>query len=150
MSMEWNLLIKKFDENAKLPVRSTDFSAAYDLFALEEGIVPRRSHSIIRTGIAIRIPVLPEPFKVYASIRSRSGLSAKFQIETGAGVIDYDYVNEIKVILHNHSDCDYNYSKHDRIAQLILEVHITPPILEVIDFDSVKTNRIGGFGSTGY
>ncbi len=147
--MEYNFLIKKLDEEAKIPVKSTDFSAAYDIFSLESGIVLARNKSIIRTGIAIRIPQLPEPLKVYGNIRPRSGLSAKFSLETGAGIIDYDYVDEIKVILYNHSDKDYVFAKHDRIAQLILEVHITPPVVEVDKFPDIKTNRTGGFGSTG-
>ncbi len=147
--MEFNLTIKKIEANAKAPVKSTDFSAAYDLYALQAGKIPARGKTIIRTGIAIRMPILPEPFKVYGSIRPRSGLSAKFGLETGAGIIDYDYVDEIKVILFNHTDIDYEYLVHDRIAQLILEVHITPPVVEVDEFEPIKTNRIGGFGSTG-
>jgi dUTP pyrophosphatase len=148
-TMELNLVVKKLDAHAKAPIRSTDFSAAYDLYALEDGKIPMQGKAIIRTGVAIRLPKLPEPFKVYGSIRSRSGLSAKFSLETGAGVIDYDYVDEIRVILHNHGNSDYSYLSHDRIGQLILEVHITPPVIEVEEFEPIETNRIGGFGSTG-
>jgi deoxyuridine 5'-triphosphate nucleotidohydrolase len=145
-----SLQVIKLQENAKLPVRSTDYAAGYDLYSLEDGVIPAKGKSIIKTGIAVRIPQISAPYRVYASIRSRSGLSAKYGIEVGAGVIDADYDKEIKVILHNHEDVEYIYNKHERIAQMILEVHITPGIVEVDKFEELISNRTGGFGSTGF
>ncbi len=143
------LQVKKVDPEAKLPICSTQSAAGYDLYALNEGVVPPRDKSIIRTGICIRMPTLPFPFRIYGRICSRSGLSAKFNLETGAGVIDIDYKDELMVILHNHSDEPYRYCKHDRIAQLVLEVHTSPKIEEVEEFDALDSDRVGGFGSTG-
>lgn len=155
MNNNLKLQVKKLNPDAKLPVRSTNHAAAYDLYALEDGtIYPSKidyDAHIIATGVAIKIPNnLPEPFRVYGSIRSRSGLSAKHRLEVGAGVIDSDYSHEIKVIIYNHGKDVFKYKKHDRIAQLILEVHITPDILKVDDLDVLENNnRMGGFGSTG-
>lgn len=146
--MDFVLEVKKLHTDAKIPVRSTDYAAAYDLYALEDGIIDARSKSIIRTGIAIRIPILKD-YMLYGSIRSRSGLSAKFNLETGAGVIDYDYSDEVRVILYNHGNEAYSYKKHDRIAQLILEMIATPSVKEVEELSKVVSNRNGGFGSTG-
>jgi dUTP pyrophosphatase len=143
------LKIKKLDPCALAPVRATDNSAAYDLYSIYGGNIKPMGKSIIKTGISVQIPTLSEPFKVYGRIASRSGLSAKYGLEVGAGVIDADYDKEICVILHNHSETEYSYNPYERIAQLILEVHITPPIIEVDNLDTVNSNRIGGFGSTG-
>lgn len=143
------LQVKKLHKNAVLPKRSTDYAAGYDLYALDAGVIPPRSKSILKTGIAIRLPILEPPYAVYGSIRSRSGLSAKHNLEVGAGVIDFDYTNEICVILHNHSDLEYAYKSGDRIAQLVLEVNITPDIHEVPEFSIIESTRTGGFGSTG-
>jgi dUTP pyrophosphatase len=153
------LKVIKLSPEAKLPTRATEYDAGYDLYALNEGEIAPNTHSIIPLGIAIRLPVLPYPYKIYGSIRSRSGLSAKNNIEVGAGVIDYSYTKEVCVILHNHNlynnlhiygDKIFKYKKHDRIAQLILEVHVTPDVEEVKEFDVLKNNsRNGGFGSTG-
>ena len=40
-------------------------------------------------------------------IAPRSGLAAKNFIDTGAGVIDADYRGEVKVLLFNHSEKDF-------------------------------------------
>lgn len=42
----------------------------------------------------------------------------------------------------------FQVKKGDRIAQLLLEKIITPPVLEVDDLDSTERGA-GGFGSTG-
>lgn len=93
------------------------------------------------------------PEGTYGRIAPRSGLAVKSGISTGAGVIDADYRGEVKVLLFNHSDADFNIEKGDRIAQLILERIYTPEI-EVLDDNAweVENNTergAGGFGSTG-
>ena len=40
-------------------------------------------------------------------IAPRSGLAVKNFIDTGAGVIDADYRGQVKVLLFNHSDDDF-------------------------------------------
>ena len=54
-------------------------------------------------------------------IAPRSGLASKNFIDTGAGVIDADYRGQVKVLLFNHGETDFEISEGDRIAQLILE-----------------------------
>jgi dUTP pyrophosphatase len=143
------LNVKLTHEHAKVPIRGTPDSAGYDLYALMSGVVPPRGKSIVRTGICIQMPVLPMPYlSLYGSIRSRSGLSAKHDIEVGAGVIDSGYTDEIKVILRNNSDTEFRYEQGDRIAQLVLEVYWKTDQVKVVDYIP-PTNRTGGFGSTG-
>lgn len=78
----------------------------------------------------------------------RSGLAAKHSIDVGAGVVDHDYRGNVGVILFNFSDKDFQVSVGDRIAQLILERIMTPPVVEVDELDAT-TRGAGGFGSTG-
>lgn len=40
-------------------------------------------------------------------VAPRSGLAVKNYIDTGAGVIDADYRGQVKVLLFNHSDNDF-------------------------------------------
>ena len=53
-------------------------------------------------------------------IYSRSSLSMK-DIEVGSGVIDSGFRGVIYVVLHSHSDREYNVSVRDRMAQIISE-----------------------------
>jgi dUTP pyrophosphatase len=130
--------------NTKLPAYASNDAAGIDLFASESGIVPAWGKSIVPTGCAIRMPV-----GVYGRIASRSGLSAKNDIEVGAGVIDIDYTGEIKVILRNFSDTPYEYNMEKAIAQLILTRYTTADIKEIAYMSEIKTKRgAGGFGST--
>ena len=138
--------------SASPPERGTDKSAGYDLKSSENCIIPSRSRKAIKTGVKV---VLPS--STYGRIASRSGLSFKFGIEVGAGVIDEDYQNELMVILHNHSDQDFEVKEKDRIAQLIVEPVVYPTTL-IQDMNgqitttsgSIRSIRgLGGFGSTG-
>jgi len=141
--MQSNLQILKLDPNAKFPKRQTEGSAGYDLYSLIPGSVKPRSHVMIPTGIAAKLPL-----NTYARIASRSGLSLRNGIEVGGGVIDSDYFpGHIQIILFNHSDDEFQFDMHTRIAQLIITSILTPEIGEI--FERGKNNNHGGFGSTG-
>lgn len=64
------------------------------------------------------------------TIAARSSLSWHNSIEVGGGVVDLDK-NPVFVILFNLSDTDFQVKIGDGIAQLVIEVHATPEILEV-------------------
>jgi len=75
-------------------------------------------------------------------------MAVKHQIAVNAGVIDSDYTGEIKVVLANMSDQDYQIQNGDRIAQLITEKIVESDCYQVPELG--KTNRgQQGFGSTG-
>ena len=81
-------------------------------------------------------------------IAPRSGLASKHFIDTGAGVIDADYRGQVKVLLFNHNEADFEIKEGDRVAQLVLERIATPEVVEVEELaESVR--GAGGFGSTG-
>lgn len=143
------LLVVKFHEDAKAPVRATEYSAGYDIFAIADGEVEPWKHALIRTGIAIRLPDTSDGSLHYAKLKSRSSLSVKYGIEVGAGTIDLDFTKEMHVVLRNFSDVVFTYKKHDRIAQMIIEKCSTPSVRVVTEFPELKSDRVGGFGSTG-
>lgn len=64
---------------------------------------------------------MPLTFRIDGRIAPRSGLASKNFIDTGAGVIDADYRGQVKVLLFNHAETDFQIKKGDRIAQLVLE-----------------------------
>ena len=135
--------------DAKYPVIKTSGSAGYDLYSSEAATIEPRGQAIIPTGIAVKIPN-----GCVGLIWPRSGLSAKFRVETGAGVIDSDYTGEIKVILYNHSDEPVELGKHERVAQMVVTpCYNSPPeavYKQTIDMFAEKNERGDkGFGSSG-
>ena len=81
-------------------------------------------------------------------IAPRSGLAVKHFIDTGAGVIDADYRGQVKVLLFNHSEVDFEIKEGERIAQLVLERIWTPEVVVVEELEE-SVRGVGGFGSTG-
>jgi dUTP pyrophosphatase len=84
----------------------------------------------------------------YGRIAPRSGLASAHGISVLAGVIDADYRGEIGVMLHNTGEFPVTISHGQRIAQLILEVCLNLPIVEVDSLDETARGA-HGFGSTG-
>lgn len=138
------LLFKKLQEQAILPTRGSEHAAGLDLYSIEDTVVPGRGRKGIATGIAVAIP---DGF--YGRIAPRSGLAAKFGIDTLAGVVDRDYRGELICMLANHSDEDFSIKVGDRVAQFVLEAIILPEPLFVEELP-VTTRGADGFGSTGH
>jgi dUTP pyrophosphatase len=135
--------IKKLSSDAILPTRGSIGAVGYDLYSNYDGVIPTSERMLISTGIAV---VLPKG--VYGRVAPRSGLAVKHGVQVGAGVIDPDYTGEVKVVLFNHGEKDFEVKKGDRIAQLVLEKCETPLIEEISIVDDTERGS-GGFGSTG-
>jgi dUTP pyrophosphatase len=88
------------------------------------------------------------PVGYMMQVKPRSGLAAKFAIDTGAGVIDCDYRGEIKIVLFNHSNDDFEIKQYDRIAQGEIRPVYTANFITVDEHDET-TRGSKGFGSSG-
>ncbi|KAH8830626.1 dUTPase-like protein [Flagelloscypha sp. PMI_526] len=137
------LLIKRLSPKAKLPTRGSAISAGYDLYSAERKTVPAHGRALVDTQISIAVPL-----GTYGRISPRSGLAAKFGIDTGAGVIDADYHGNIFALLFNHSDEPFEVEEGDRVAQLVIEKIENPEIVEVQELP-YSARGTKGFGSTG-
>lgn len=139
--------VKKLNDKAVLPQRSTPGSAGADLRAMTDGPVTVLPHKtvMLSTGIAVEIP---EGYVglIYArsSLGSKRGLAPANKV----GVIDSDYRGEIKVALHNHSDDTQTVEPGERVAQLVV-VPFLPAVYEEAEDISDTQRGTGGFGSTG-
>ena len=138
-----SLCVKRLTHDAVLPTRGSNDAAGYDLYSTDQIIIPPTRRALVGTSIAILMPN-----GVYGRVAPRSGLAVKHGIQVGAGVIDSDYTGEVRVVLFNHGDRDFEVKKGDRIAQLILEKCDTPRV-EEIGFLEETDRGSGGFGSTG-
>ncbi len=117
--------------------------AGADLTASEKTVIPARERLLVATGVRLEIPE-----RHVGLIWPRSGLAVKKGIDCGAGVIDSHYRGEIKVLLFNHSDTEFQIEPGDRIAQILIQK------VERVEFFpadqlSETTRSDGGFGSTG-
>ena len=87
---------------ATLPFRGTIGSTAYDLYPLQEEIIPPNTRKQISTGLSCEFPPT-----LYGHVTSRSGMSVKHSVDVVPRVLDSDYQGPIGVLLHNHSDKPY-------------------------------------------
>ncbi len=144
--------VKLLSTAAQPPKRGSARAAGYDLFAAEEASIPGCRSSpdgrvtvgsaLVPTGIAVAIPP-----GLYGRIAPRSGLAVRHGIDVGAGVIDGDYRDEIRLLLFNFSPEAYHILPGDRVAQIVFERIAEPDVVVVEELDGAS--RGGGFGSTG-
>lgn len=138
----------RIDDNAKLPTKATEGSACFDLYA--HGTYDIYSHLIgqsplVGTGI---IADIPEGYHLEVYIRSGVSHNTCLRLANCVGIIDSDYVGEIKLIIDNIGRGVYVIHDGDRIAQCRLvkneefdTVELTKP--------PIRDNVHEGFGSTG-
>ena len=106
---------KRLGPEAHRPERKSEIAAGYDISAAESKIIRPWKQEVVSTHIALAIP-----HGAYGRIALCSGLALK-GIDVAAGVIDSDYQGEIKVLLVNHSDVQFELKTGGRITQLIIE-----------------------------
>ena len=132
-----------------LPSYETAEAAGMDLRAA----VPEDTPLILKPGARELVPTgfamaIPHGFE--AQIRPRSGLALKHGIGlvNAPGTVDSDYRGEIKIILINLGNEDFEISRGMRIAQMIIAPVLQVAIEPVENLDDTARGA-GGFGSTG-
>jgi dUTP pyrophosphatase len=137
--------IKKLHENTILPQYQTVQSAGFDLVSIENITIKPNQRILIGTGLAMAIE---DGFEL--QIRPRSGLAYKngITVLNSPGTIDSDYRGEIKVLLINHSEDDFNIKTGDRIAQAVVQ-KVYQASFEIVEELDQTVRGSGGFGSTG-
>lgn len=100
---------------------------------------------MVRTGIAVAIPHGYGGF-----VQPRSGLAASrgITLTNSPGLIDSNYRGEIKVILQNTGEADFEIKSGDRIAQLVIMPIQRAEFTEVDELPGSDRGE-GGFGSSG-
>ena len=127
-----------------MPTRATPGSAAYDIYAAGPTTVPARGQALVDTDLAMELPR-----HVYGQMKSRSGPTTRNRVTVQAGTIDQDYRGRVILVMVNDSDQNFPVRQGDRIAQMVLELHVTPQVQQVTELDGT-TRGEAGFGSTGF
>ena len=135
--------VVKLVDNAVIPKRATVGSAGFDLSSVESVIISAKKWKAVSTGLSMHIPK-----GYYGRVAPRSGLAYKYGIDVFAGVIDSDYTGEVKVILMNNGESDFEVNIGDRVAQMVVE-RIYEGDFMLVDSLLDTERGVGGFGSTG-
>ena len=165
------LKVFKTHESARVPQLATKGAACFDVHAslipdtkvkcylygeaAPTAITVNAFGSIyIPAGARTLIPlnlILDIPTGYSVRFHPRSGISLKqgLTLFNCEGVIDSDYVDPCFVTLYNISGVDQIVSDGDRIAQGELVATRFYEIEETSEAPAQKTDRTGGFGSTG-
>ena len=130
-----------------MPTKGSEHAAGWDLYSLEDTVVPFRSSVKLRTGLHIAIPLGFE-----GQVRARSSLGSKGLIlPHSIGTIDSDYRGEVFVLMTWIGEGEsYLVKSGERIAQLVIA-----PIPKIgfseVDIEALGATERGegGFGSTG-
>lgn len=136
-------------QGLELPFYATDGAAGMDLLAAigddETITLSPGKREFVPTGLSMALPNHYE-----AQIRPRSGLAAKHGVTVlnTPGTIDCDYRGEVKVILINLGDTDFEIKRGERIAQIIIAPVTQAQLISVDELDDTQRGT-GGFGSTG-
>jgi dUTP pyrophosphatase len=164
----------------KFPERGSKYSACIDLFSNEDVTIGAGETKLVGLGVVIDHEDLRSHLqsaderitwddhlvnhfksKHYLQLMLRSSLGKKgLIIPNGVGIIDIDYKDEIKMIIHNpvnnntlleiyqeYAHCNHEgieIKKGDKIAQITLLEHKG----YLFDIHS-EEERTGGFGSSG-
>ena len=138
--------MKRLDLDLPLPAQAHAGDAGIDLHARVDVVLSARGGRVlVPTGIAVAIPV-----GFFGQVVPRSGLALKHGVTlvNTPGIIDSGYRGELQVIMINTDPkVDYQVSRGDRIAQLIIQqvVSTSWDVVEHLEGE----DRGGGFGHSG-
>ena len=144
LTLDFSMRYQRLHEDAKAPEKAHDNDLGWDLFSVEDPVIPGHNSKLIRTGLAIGFPP-----NVGGILKDRSGVASKQGLFVHAGVIDPGYIGEIQVLIYNSRNTPIAIAHGSKIAQMILMPVFQITSLKEVD-ELIETQRgDGGFGSTG-
>jgi dUTP pyrophosphatase len=133
-------------EVKNMPLRKTEFSAGYDIFANASVIIEPLGVAFVTTGLKAYMPS-----DEYLALHIRSGIATKrgLMLINSTGIVDSDYYNNedneghIQFAFFNTRNYPVKIEAGERIGQGIFCKYFTA------DGDIPGGKRTGGFNSTG-
>ena len=160
----------KHNPKAKDPIFATRGSACFDLHAclddvktykVRQDTLTREIDKPLRNGVLqiytmerVLVPtglILDIPAGYSVRLHSRSGLAYTqgLYLTNCEGIIDSDYIEPVFAMMTNISQAPKSINNGDRICQAELVEMIQYDFKEIKKSPTQKTDRDGGFGSTG-
>lgn len=131
---------------AVMPQYQSDGAACFDLHAVESAAIAPGIACTVGTGLAFDIP---DGWVLLVYSRSGHGFKNGVRLANCVGVIDPDYIGEVRVRLHNDSRGVFIVNKGDRIAQAVLQRAEQVNLVELQVITKSTERGCNGLGSTG-
>jgi len=141
---DFSMKYKKLEASALPPQKAHDSDLGWDLFSLDDPIIPPFNSRLVRTGIAIGFPP-----NVGGILKDRSGVASEQGLFIHAGVIDPGYTGEIQVLMYNSKKVPVEIKAGAKIAQIILMPVFNVSELKEVDQLDATDRGAAGFGSSG-
>ena len=172
LTMSSDLRYYKLNPEVKDPYRATSGSACFDLYSFlqedSEVTVYRNdfeeTEKVTRVVKLKRVPInpkeriliptglildIPKGYSVRLYPRSSLALKQGLTLANNVGIIDSDYVEPVFAMIFNMSGYVKYINHEERICQAELFKDQPHVLEEVLERPKRKTERDGGFGSTG-
>jgi dUTP pyrophosphatase len=122
--------------------------SGFDLYSVEEVVIPSLGRELIPTGLCFDIPKGQE-----IQVRSKSGLAINqgLFVLNSPGTVDMGYTGEVKVIVFNTNKESVTIKKGMKVAQAVVCPIINSEWLKLVKVSQIneKDRNSNGFGSTG-
>lgn len=172
LTMSSDLRYYKLNPEVKNPYRATSGSACFDLYSFlpdESEVTVYRNdfeetEKVTRAVRQKRVPInpkeriliptglildIPKGYSVRLYPRSSLALKQGLTLANNVGIIDSDYVEPVFAMIFNMSGYVKYINHEERICQAELFKDQPHVLEEVLERPERKTERDGGFGSTG-
>lgn len=136
------LLVEKMNPQAKLPQKAHPGDAGYDLYANDYYSIAPYGQILVNSGVKMAIPA-----GYVGLVWDKSGLASQ-GITTMGGVIDSNYRGEIKIVVKNLSEENFNIVPGQKIAQILIQAVADLEVKEEKITDETD-RQANGFGSSG-
>ena len=165
-----NFNVKRLDEKAVRPSKGYRSDAGIDFYAIEEVALLPHQTVTVSTGIAVEMEPSDSCIDITADetvqgiqavimefltrnntlgilMRSRSGLLSKNSVFI-EGTIDFNYRNEIKLIVSNVGKRSFKITEGMKLGQGVI-VWVPKVSIQEVEELSDTDRGLNGFGSTG-
>lgn len=138
------LNIKLINSKAIIPNQSGDIgNAGFDIYGVDDVIINPGEDKLLPSGWCCEFPS-----GYVMVIKDKSGRRWKGKLQTGAGVIDSNYRDEVRVVMKNIGTKPVAIMSGEKIAQFIIIPIWNGQPSEVKEL-FMGNDRGGGFGSSG-
>lgn len=130
------------------PKYNYESDSGFDLYSVNEIVIPPFGRALVPTGICFDIP---EGLEI--QVRTKSGLAINqgLMVLNSPGTVDAGYNGEVKAIIFNTNNSEFKITKGMKVAQGVLCPVLAGGYVELIKVSEIKEKdrNSNGFGSTG-